>query len=78
MEITLSSCLITPPPPPLSFPGTTPTLYFTNRHDVRKVTVDRSEYMRVVSGLKNAVALDMDMPNKVIFWSDLSLKKIYR
>ncbi|XP_051940109.1 low-density lipoprotein receptor [Hippocampus zosterae] len=57
--------------------GTTPTLYFTNRHDVRKVTVDRSEYMRVVSGLKNAVALDMDMPNKVIFWSDLSLKKIY-
>lgn len=45
---------------------------------MRKVTVDRSEYMRVVSGLKNAVALDMDMPNKVIFWSDLSLKKIYR
>ncbi|XP_077380145.1 low-density lipoprotein receptor isoform X2 [Festucalex cinctus] len=57
--------------------GITPALYFTNRHDVRKVTMDRREYMVVMSGLKNAVALDMDMPNKIIFWSDLFDKKIY-
>lgn len=57
--------------------GTVPTLYFTNRHEVRRITVDRSTYGRVIPQLKNAVALDMDMPNKMIFWSDLSLKKIF-
>uniref|UniRef100_A0A672GEL4 Low density lipoprotein receptor b n=1 Tax=Salarias fasciatus TaxID=181472 RepID=A0A672GEL4_SALFA len=45
--------------------GTLPTLYFTNRHEVRRLT------------LKNAVALDIDIPNHMIFWSDLSLKKIF-
>uniref|UniRef100_A0A8C5EKR9 Low-density lipoprotein receptor-like n=1 Tax=Gouania willdenowi TaxID=441366 RepID=A0A8C5EKR9_GOUWI len=57
--------------------GKIPTLYFTNRHEVRMMTVDQREYVRLIPQLKNAVALDIHIPNKMIFWSDLSLKKIY-
>ncbi|RVE76442.1 hypothetical protein OJAV_G00008060 [Oryzias javanicus] len=58
--------------------GTVPALLFTTKHDVRKIVMDRSEYVQVIHGLKNAVALDMDMAKKMIYWSDLSLKKIFR
>ncbi|XP_053712901.1 low-density lipoprotein receptor-like [Synchiropus splendidus] len=58
--------------------GAVATLYFANKHDIRKLSVDRREYVRLIPQLKNTVALDVDMSNKVIFWSDLSLKKIFR
>lgn len=57
--------------------GTVPMLYFTNKHEVRMMSVDHSDYVQVIPQQKNAVALDIDMPNKVIYWSDPSLKKIY-
>ncbi|XP_077461691.1 low-density lipoprotein receptor 2 [Stigmatopora argus] len=57
--------------------GSTPELYFANKHDVRKLTVDRSNYVHVIENLKETVALDIDIHNKIIFWSDRFFKTIY-
>uniref|UniRef100_A0A669E781 Low density lipoprotein receptor-related protein 8, apolipoprotein e receptor n=1 Tax=Oreochromis niloticus TaxID=8128 RepID=A0A669E781_ORENI len=57
--------------------GKSPYLLFTNRHEIRRIHLLKSEYTQVVPTLKNAVALDVDVSTNKMFWCDLYHQKIY-
>uniref|UniRef100_A0AAQ6A889 EGF-like domain-containing protein n=1 Tax=Amphiprion ocellaris TaxID=80972 RepID=A0AAQ6A889_AMPOC len=57
--------------------GKSPYLMFTNRHEIRRIDLLKSEYTQVVPTLKNAVALDVDVSTNKMFWCDLYHRKIY-
>ena len=62
----------------IHFQGKSAYLLVTNRHEIRRIDPVKREYTQVVSTQKNAVALDLDVANNRIFWSDRFHRKIYR
>ncbi|XP_012277128.1 very low-density lipoprotein receptor isoform X2 [Orussus abietinus] len=54
------------------------SLLFARRHDIRKVALDRQEMTAIVNNTKMATALDFVFRTGMIFWSDVSDKKIYK
>uniref|UniRef100_UPI00398F7E25 low-density lipoprotein receptor-related protein 8 isoform X2 n=1 Tax=Pristiophorus japonicus TaxID=55135 RepID=UPI00398F7E25 len=57
--------------------GKSPSVLFTNTHDIRMINLMKKEYTRLVSTLKNVVALDVDVETNRIYWIDLYYKEIY-
>lgn len=57
--------------------GKSPSLIFTNRHEVCKIDLVKRDYSRVIPMLKNVVALDVEVATNKIFWCDLYHRKIY-
>lgn len=54
------------------------SLLFTRRHDIRKVSLDHRDITAIVNDTKYATALDFVFRTGMIFWSDVSDKKIYK
>ncbi|MEE6459243.1 hypothetical protein FKM82_000583 [Ascaphus truei] len=57
--------------------GREPCLIFTNRRDIRKIGLERKEYIQLVEQLRNTVALDADIEGQRLFWADTTQKAIF-
>ena len=51
---------------------------FANRHDIRKIETDSRLLKPVIEKLKSSVSVDYDFQSKMLYWSDVTLKALYR
>ncbi|XP_049531787.1 low-density lipoprotein receptor-like isoform X4 [Anopheles darlingi] len=54
------------------------SLLFARRHDIRKISLDHREMTSIVNDTKSATALDFVFRTGMIYWSDVSERRIYK
>ena len=54
------------------YPAVPPVLLVSNRYYLRNITLDGAGADLMVSNLQNAVALDFDWSENMIYWSDVT------
>ena len=60
------------------FVGPEGFLIFANRHDIRRILFDASDYGEVIPDQQGAIALDYDFDSGYIFWTDVVEENIKR
>ncbi|KAK3755594.1 hypothetical protein QZH41_017585, partial [Actinostola sp. cb2023] len=53
-----------------------PFLIFTDRHSIRQLSLNSSEFTRIVSRQRSAIALDYDYETSTVYWADAITKNI--
>lgn len=57
--------------------GKEPYLLFANRHDLREIRLETRQYREIIKGLRSAIAMDFDYKGEFVFWSDVTMERIY-
>lgn len=55
-----------------------PFIIFSNRHEIRRIDLNKGEFSVLVPGLRNTIALDFHLSESALYWTDVVEDKIYR
>lgn len=55
-----------------------PFIIFSNRHEIRRIDLQKGDYSVLVPGLRNTIALDFHLSQSALYWTDVVEDKIYR
>ncbi|XP_042180439.1 low-density lipoprotein receptor-related protein 1-like isoform X1 [Oncorhynchus tshawytscha] len=55
-----------------------PFIIFSNRHEIRRIDLNKGEFSVLVPGLRNTIALDFHLAETALYWTDVVEDKIYR
>ncbi|KAG8452515.1 hypothetical protein GDO86_004341 [Hymenochirus boettgeri] len=55
-----------------------PFIIFSNRHEIRRIDLNKGDYSVLVPGLRNTIALDFHLNESTLYWTDVVEDKIYR
>ncbi|XP_072338994.1 low-density lipoprotein receptor-related protein 8-like isoform X4 [Scyliorhinus torazame] len=58
--------------------GEEPFMIVTNQGDIRRINMNRMEYLEIADNLDNARALSLDISSSTIYWSDEMRRGIFR